>query len=84
VSQASFAKRQREKDRKEKAAAKAERRAERQANADSGEGSTQPPVDEAALLTELASLHDRFERGDIDFEDFSAAKDEITQRLQVD
>ena len=83
MSQASFAKRQREKERKEKAAAKAARRAERQASTDDEAAAPSPPVDEGALIAQLAALHAKFEDGDIDFEDFTAAKDEITQRLQV-
>jgi hypothetical protein len=81
MSQASFAKRQREKARQEKAAAKAERRAERQASAESADTPTQPPVEESALLEELAALHARYDNGDIDLEDFLAAKDDLTQRL---
>ncbi len=82
MSQASFAKRQREKARKEKAAAKVERRAERQASADEAVPPA-PQGDENALLADLADLHARFADGDMDFDDFSAAKEEITRRLQV-
>lgn len=82
MSQASFAKRQREKERKEKAEAKAARRAERQASTD--EVAPAPPVDESALLAELAELHRRFDEGDIVFDDFAVAKERITQRLLGD
>jgi hypothetical protein len=84
MSQASFAKRQREKARQEKAAAKAERRAERQAAAEEADAPPPSSVDQGALLTALADLHARFEDGDIDFDDFTEAKAEITQHLQVD
>lgn len=83
MSQASFAKRQREKERKEKAAAKAARRAERQAASDEP-APAPPPGDQDALLAALADLHARFDDGDIDFDDFTAAKAEITARLHVE
>lgn len=87
MSPTSIGKRQREKARQEKAAAKAARRAERAASADEApdaDAEARPPVDEGALLAELADLHRRFDDGDIDFDDFTAAKDEITRKLQVD
>ena len=84
MSQASFAKRQREKERREKAEAKAVRRAERQATPAEERPPPLPAADEDALLTQLAALHARFDEGDMDFEDFAAAKQQITERLQVD
>ena len=85
MSQASFAKRQREKERREKAEAKAVRRAERAATSSTEERPPPlPAADEDALLTQLAALHARFDEGDMDFEDFAAAKQQITERLQVD
>jgi hypothetical protein len=80
MSQASFAKREREKARQEKAAAKAAKRAER-SQAPVDEPAPGPPVDEDALLAELAALHARFDDGDIEFEDFVVAKEAITRRL---
>lgn len=82
MSQASFAKRQREKERKEKAAIKAARKAERHAAAEEEAAVPPPAVDQDALLAQLAALHARFEDGAIDFDDFTAAKAEITERLQ--
>lgn len=84
MSPASAGKRQREKARKEKAEAKAARRLERSAaTPDPGPGPL-PPVDEEALLAELAELHTRFEDGDLDYDDFAAAKDDVTRRLRVE
>ena len=80
MSQASFAKREREKARQEKAAAKAARRQER-SQAPVEEPAPRPPVDEDALIAELAALHARYDDGDIEFEDFITAKESITQRL---
>mgnify|MGYP001819525753 CR=1 FL=1 len=83
MSQESFAKRQREKARKEKAAAKAAKRAERATEPEESEEVDAPePVDETKLLAELADLHQRFEDDKINFDDFSEAKDEIVQKLQ--
>ena len=83
MSQASFAKRQREKAKKEKAAAKFQRRVERSEAPDEPEAPAGPPVDESALIAELASLHARFENDEIEFEDFAKAKEEITSRLAM-
>jgi hypothetical protein len=86
MSQASFAKRQREKERRERAAAKAERRADRQAaagQADPDEAAPLSPAAEASLLASLADLHARFEAGEIEFDDFVEAKEQITERLSV-
>lgn len=84
MSQASFAKRQREKARSEKAAEKAAKKAERRANAEAEaeEAGEAPPVDEQALIGQLAKLHASFDDGDIDFESFMEAKEEITEKLQ--
>jgi|RhiMetdeSRZDD1v2_1073273.scaffolds.fasta_scaffold373678_2 hypothetical protein len=82
MSPASAGKRQREKARREKAEAKAARRLERSAAAPDPD--PLPPVDEEALLAELAELHTRFEDGDLDYDDFAAAKDGVTRRLQVE
>jgi hypothetical protein len=82
VSQASFAKRQREKARQDKAAAKSARREERKL----APGEAKPETSDAeqsALLQQLAALHAKFEAGDIEFDDFAAAKDELTQRLAL-
>jgi len=80
VSQARFQKQQREKARRERAAAKWARRVER--------SNTPPPApeplpDQATVLAELASLHERFEAGLIDFDDFETAKRELTAQLDV-
>jgi hypothetical protein len=82
VSQARFQKQQREKARREKAAAKWARR---QARADEREQvpPSPPAFDESEVLSELAALHARFEAGEIPFEDFVTAKEELTQRLSI-
>jgi hypothetical protein len=82
MSQARFQKQQREKARREKAAAKWARRVERREATPSSDVPV-PPIDEAAVLAELADLHQRFETGAITFEDFSDAKDALIGRLDV-
>lgn len=84
MSPASAGKRQREKARKEKAAAKVSRRLERSAATRHPDPDPLPPVDEEALLAELAELHSRFEDGHLDYDDFAAAKDDVTRRLRVE
>ena len=82
MNQARFQKQQREKARKEKAAAKEARREERR----SADESTDEPVDavdQDVVLAELAALHQRYEAGEVEFEDFLEAKDELTARLDI-
>ena len=82
MSQARFQKQQRERTRKEKAAAKGARRAERTERPD--EALVAPTaVDEGLILSELAQLHDRFEAGAVTFEDFEEEKDQLMERLHV-
>lgn len=79
MSQARFQKQQRERTKRERAAAKTARREERrEEKAAEGPGET---VDEAAVLAELAALHERYDAGDIEFDDFLAAREELTDRL---
>lgn len=82
MSQASFQKQQRERARKERAAAKAARKEERRAEVVPDEAPT-TATDEAKVLDALAALHARFEAGGMAFEDFEAARDELTARLSV-
>jgi hypothetical protein len=80
VSQERFQKQQREKARREKAAAKWARREERKR----GRNEATPgmsPSEETDALNELAALHARFDAGEIPFDDFVTAKEELTDRL---
>ncbi len=79
MSQARFQKQQRERTRKERAAMKTARKEERReekASAEPGEA-----VDETSILAELAALHAKYDAGEIEFDDFLTAREEITQRL---
>ena len=83
MNQARFQKQQREKARREKAAAKWARKEERRNTAEQPSPSS-PAVDQGELLAELADLHARFDAGTITFDDFSTAKDDLTRQLDVD
>ena len=82
MSQARFQKQQREKARREKAAAKSARRVERReaASADEAPGTQ---IDEAVVLAQLAELHERFDAGAITFDDFSDAKEALIGQLDA-
>ena len=82
MSQARFQKQQREKARREKAAAKFAKKAERREE-ESPPTPSLSDADQAAVLAELAALHARFDAGEIEFDDFTEAKDDLTRRLDV-
>jgi Gas vesicle protein G len=82
MSQARFQKQQRERAKREKAQAKAARKEERAA-AQPVEGGAAVLPPQAGVLEDLAALHRRFDDGDIEFEDFEAAKQELLERLDV-
>jgi hypothetical protein len=85
VSSARGAKRQRELARKEheqrKQARKAARR-EQAAQPVEGEGVTE--ADQGRVLAELARLHERYEAGALEFDEFDELRAELTARLRVD
>ena len=81
MSQARFQKQQREKARRERAAAKFARKEERREQ--KAEPTTTSSADQAALVADLAALHERFDKGELELDDFLAAKDDLTERLQI-
>ena len=81
MSQANFQKQQREKARRERAAAKFAKRVER-SNAVAPEP-TAPARVQAEVLAELAELHARFDAGDLAFEDFELSKQQLMEQLDV-
>jgi hypothetical protein len=81
VSQASFQKQQREKARRERAAAKAAKREERSIATAPEQGA--PARDQDAVLAELAELHARFDAGSLAFEDFEEVKQRLLAQLEV-
>jgi hypothetical protein len=80
VSQARFQKRERERARQERNAAKAARRVER-GNTTAAE--PEPRRDQAAVLADLAALHQEFDAGLITFDDFEATKQQLTEQLDI-
>jgi hypothetical protein len=80
VSQARFQKQQREKARRDRAAAKSAKRVERDNAAPPEPEETR---DQAAVLADLAALHERFDAGLITFDEFEAEKLDLTAQLDV-
>jgi len=84
MSQAKFQKQQREKARREKAAAKFARRDERKAaQEEAANVAPTSPAEEAATLAELADLHARYDAGEVSFEDFEASRTELSGRFNI-
>ena len=81
MSQARFQKQQREKARRERAAAKWARRAER--TAEEAPVPAAPTRDQPTVLAELAALHESFDAGEVDFEEFEIAKQRLVEDLDV-
>lgn len=81
VSQARFQKQQREKARRERAAAKWAKRVER-GSSTAGEPAA-PVREQAEVLAELTALHEQFEAGLVTFGDFEASKERLMAQLDV-
>jgi hypothetical protein len=81
VSHARFQKQQREKAQRERAAAKWAKRMDRNKTPPSEPGG--PVRDQAAVLAELAVLHQRFDAGELTFADFEADKKQLIEQLDV-
>jgi hypothetical protein len=78
----SVGKRQRERQKIERAQAKAERKAARQAT-DSDETTEDfAPRSETELMEDLAALHRAFEASEISLEDFEARRDRIQAQFE--
>lgn len=75
-------KRDRERAHDERNAAKAARRLERRDNTEPASEAVSSTV-QSEVLAALAELHRRFSDGEIEFDDFDAAKRELTERLDV-
>ncbi|MEK7425301.1 MAG: hypothetical protein AAB131_15835 [Actinomycetota bacterium] len=90
MSSSRSAKRQLEKARQERQAMKRDRKRERGLAGEGaeGDGTGEPadasPTSQEATLAALAALHDSFEGGSLEFEDFEAAKAELIGRLRVE
>jgi hypothetical protein len=77
-----FEKRQREQDRRKKAAAKRERRSERQ-SAREAEGDAEGPT-ESELLEQVHALHERHAAGKLTDEQFEEQRAELFAQLGLD
>jgi uncharacterized membrane protein len=88
MSSAGRAKRDREKIKQERAAVKRARRQSDGSPVDENDDPTSTAVavkraPQEQVLAQLALLHQRFDDGDMDFEDFEAAKSELVSQLQI-
>jgi hypothetical protein len=76
-----FAKLQRDRDKKDKAIAKAERRAQRATAPAEPAPEGLAPDAEAAVLQELAEIHAAFEAGTMSADDFETRRDQLRSQL---
>ena len=88
-SRQSFNRRERERVKKEKAAAKREKRFNKNAATDDDEvedteAETAEPVDEGEVIRQLAELNETFDAGDLAFEEFEKRRTELLAQLVVD
>jgi hypothetical protein len=81
----SFEKRERDRNKKAKAAAKREKRLDKSPEDDGLHGGNGlGAADSAAILEAVAILHQRFDDKEIEFEEFEELKAELMGRLAVD
>lgn len=85
----SFAKRERDRAKKAKAAAKRESRLEKPSDEDLEDEeetttATGPQESAEALMDKLAKLHERFDDGGMDFDDFEEQKAELMARMPIE
>jgi hypothetical protein len=77
-----FGKLERERQKREKAAAKRERRESLRAD-DEQDTPAQPVADESAVLNALADIHRQYDAGELGLEEFEARRDELRAKLTV-
>ena len=82
----SFAKLERDRAKKARAAAKRERRQGRSSEPSEAPASTGPESEDTTseVLERLASVHEQYEAGRISYEEFEERKAELLARLQID
>jgi len=80
----SFEKRERDRNKKARAAAKRDKRFDKTPGEDDTPESTIGAADTAAVLEAVAILHQRFDDEEIDFEAFEEMKAELMSRLTVE
>jgi hypothetical protein len=83
----SFEKRERDKNKKARAAAKREKRLDRGGETpEDGEAEPKvetPPTDQQAVFDALAALHAAYDDGRVSFDDFEEQRAELLGRLEV-
>ena len=87
TNRSSFEKRERDKAKKARAAAKREKRGTKPGETEGDEDTetvAAPVVDEGQVLAQVAALHQKFDDGDIEFEEFEERRNELMSQLMVD
>jgi hypothetical protein len=81
----SFEKRERDRQKKAKAAAKRDKRLAGRAETadDEAEGPAAPAVDESAILARLEELHRRFDDEQISFDEFEEQRAALLEQLAI-
>lgn len=80
-----FGKLQRDRDKQAKARAKVEKRQQKSDPGDEApEVDDAPEVDQAKVLDQLARLHEAYDDGRIELDDFEEKRAELTSLLRVD
>lgn len=79
-----FAKLDREREKKAKAQAKQEKRlAKSESGATREDGAGAPVANEEQILTALGELHAAYEAGTVSLDDFEARRQQLTEALQI-
>lgn len=80
-----FGKLQRDRDKQAKQRAKEEKRHSKGQDDDEVvEGAPAPQVDQSKVLDQLAKLHEAYDDGQLELDDFEARRAELTSLLHVD
>ena len=78
-----FAKLQRDLDKKAKTAAKAERRANKSSAEPEDDGPELETLDESVVMAEMAKLQAALEDGSLSMDEFQSRREALTSRLQI-
>jgi hypothetical protein len=79
-----FGKLQRDRDKQAKQRAKEEKRQQRSSDEEPAADEAPAPVDQSKVLDQLAKLHEAYDDGQLDLDDFEARRAELTSLLHVD
>jgi len=87
TNRSSFEKRERDKAKKSRGAAKRDKRGTKPGEFEGHEDTetvAAPVVDEGQVLAQVAALHQKFDDGDIEFEEFEERRNDLMAQLMVD